>query len=304
MSALVLCAAGTDDPQLEHYVAAAERLGLDTVVAWPGVSGPAPGTAVRGVIAVRRAAAASAAEVARACGVPWHDPVAVRLSGHRLQLLGRLTATGIPVPRFAAVDAASGEGIERLAGVPGPWRVTGVPGGRAGVVDGVEALERLAGQWQREPSTEAVGVLVVEPVLSVPGWVLMGLLDAGALRVLGLIDAESADPQAGGWTRLRSPSALPRAAQAHLAGLVSQACASVGLRQGPIVAVACPVEGQACLVDVWPGALEAPYSDVLAIVGPSLEPVSLEELVVRHATGAVLDGYGLDGQPRTRRFET
>lgn len=304
MPALVLCAAGTDDPQLEHYVAAAERLGLDVVVAWPGASGPAPGTPLRGVIAVRREAAASAADLARTCGVPWHDPVAVRLSGHRLHLLGRLTAAGIPVPRFTAIDAASGEGIERLAGVPGPWRVTDVPAGRAGVVDDVEALERLAAEWQRETSTEAVDVLVVEPVLAAPGWAVMGLLDAGALRVVGLIDTEVADPLVGGWTRLRSPSALPRATQAHLAGLVSQACASLGLRQGPVVAVACPVEGQACLVDVWPGALETPYSDVLAIVGPSLAPVSLEELVVRHAIGAALDGYGLDGQTRMRRFET
>lgn len=304
MSALLLCAAGTDDPHLERYLAAADRLGLAVVVAGPGTSDPAAGLDVRGVVAVQRATAERAAGLAQSHGVPWHDPAAVRASGDRLQLLGRLTATGIPVPRFAAIDAASGEGVERLAGVPAPWRVTAVPGGWAGVVEGVEALERLAGQWQRETPLQADALLVVEPVLEAPGWAVMGLLDAGALRVAGLLDIEVGGLHMDGWRQVRSPSALPRALQAHLAGLVSQACASVGLRQGPVVAVACPVGGQACLVDLWPGALQAPWSEVLAIVGPSLEPVSLEALVVRHALGDVLDGYGVDGQPRIRRLET
>jgi hypothetical protein len=304
MPVLVLCATEADDPQLDRYAAAAERHGLTTIVAVSGHMAAAPGTSVRGVIAVRRGAASSAAELARAWGVPWHDPHAVRLSGHRLQLLGRLTAVGIPVPRFTAVDAASGEGLERMQGIPAPWRVTDPSTQRSAVVEHVDALEAQATAWRRASTAQASdGALVVEPVVETLGWLLVGLLDAGALRVVAIVDADDAGAP-GSSRRLQSPTSLAREAQAHLAGLVSQACACVGLQQGPVVAAAASVDGRACLVDLWPGALEAPSSDVVAVVAPDMAPCTLDDLVVRHAAGEAIDGYALDGRTRTVRLET
>jgi hypothetical protein len=304
MPVLVLCATEVDDPQLERYAAAADRHGLTTIVAVPGRMAPAPGTSVGGVIAARRGAVTAAAALAQTCGVPWHDPHAVRLCGDRLHLLGRLTAAGIPVPRFTAVDAASGEGLERIQGIPAPWRVTDPSTRLSAVVDTVDALEAQATAWRRgSTAPDSVGALVVEPVVETPGWMLVGLLDAGALRVVAIVDAADAGA-AGGGRRLQSPTSLARDAQAHLAGLVSQACACVGLQQGPVVAAAASVDGRACLVEVCPGALEAPSSDVVAVVGPGMAPCTLDDLVVRHAAGEAIDGYALDGRTRTVRLET
>lgn len=321
MSALLLCAADADDPQLDRYAAAAERRGLVSVVVRDAVAARTEAT-VRGVIAVRRADAVLAADLARALGVPWHDPEAVRLSVNRLHMLGRLTAAGLPVPRFTSLDVATGDGLERLAGVPGPWRVTAAdprhdtpaaasagtlaaePPPALRVLEDAHALEAYVAA--RRPADDGAdgegGVLVVEPVLATAGWLVVGLIDAGALRVVTIVDTDDVGPQRG--RCLQVPTALARDAQAHLGGLVAIACASLGLRQGPVVAMAGAMEGGACLVDVWPGTLEVPASDLLQVVGPSMEPVSLEDLVLRQAVGDALDGYALDGRERTIRLET
>lgn len=313
MSTLLVCAAEGDDQRVARYVAATERHGVRPLVITS--LGELPGDAVsaRGVVAVAHNASKLAAEAAPLVGAPWHDLVAVHLTERRLSLLGRLTAAGIPVPKFAAIDAASGEGIERLATLPAPWQVSArLPARLMGrslqrsserltQVEGLTALEALASRWLADPDRQGDGdalTLVVEPVLAGPQWLMVGLLDAGALRVVGIVQRGDATAAPGGEVWLVSPASLSREQQGHLAGLVSRACAAVGLRQGPVLATGYAIDGQACLTNLQAGPFEAPGSDVLALVDPALAPVSLEDLIVRHALGVSLEGYGLVAEER------
>ncbi len=303
MTTVLVCATDAADPRVAPYPEAAARRGLAAHVVTSRDDTLPDGTRVGGVVAVGAAAAPLAAEMARRHGVSWHDPEAVARAGDRLHLLGRLTATGMSVPRFAAVDAATGDGLERLSGLRTPWTVTALPGGRVALAHGPDDLQALAASWRADAPAEAER-LVVEAAWRGPSWLVVGLLDAGALRVVGVVDvdvdaADARTPQpAEGISVLSTPSTLERGAQAHLAGLVAHGCLALGLTQGPVLARAVTVEGRACLVDVAPGSLDIPASTVLAITGPSLEPLTLADLVVRHAVGDGLDAYGMDGSFR------
>lgn len=297
MTTVLVCATEARDPRIAPYLDAAARRRLDArvVTAADAASVPAD-VRVSGVVAVGAASAPLAADVARRHGAPWHDPDAVARAGDRLQWLGRLTATGMPVPRFAAVDAATGDGLERLAGLPAPWAVTAAPVHRLGVAATPDDLVALAATWRPDGD---VRQLVVEAAPHGPSWLVVGLLDAGALRVVAVIDVDAAGDgapeSADGMCTLAVPTALERAAQAHLAGLVARGCLALGLAQGPVVGLALSVEGRACVVDVAPATLDVPASEVLVITGPTLEQLTLADLVVRHAVGDALDDYGMDG---------
>lgn len=304
MPVLLVVAAERTDPRLAAYRTAAATLGHACLVV-DGASDAASAaeamaTEAVGVVAVGEGAAGRAAELARRLGRAWHAPEAVRLADDRLQMLGRLTALGLAVPRFTAVDVATGAGVERLAGLPSPWRVTAVPGRRQAVVDDVGALRTLTERWHSgggEGTGPAPGAQVaVEAELDGPACLVVGLLEGGALRVLGVVDVTEGGPYPDRLRRLAAPSSLTGEAQAHLAGVTAHACAALGLRHGPVVARAAAVGGQVCLVDVAPETLLPPASDVLQIVDPSGARVDLATLVVRHAVGASLEGYALDGR--------
>lgn len=312
MATVLLCAPTRGDARTAPYLEAAVQRGMTALVVTPDDHGVPHGIRAAGVVGIGRRAAALASAVAARHGLPWHVPDAVRLAQDRLQVLGRLTATGMPVPRFAAVDVASGADLERLVGIPAPWRVTSVTGGRHVIVADISGLEALAPAARPEPATSDArdaeaerGRLVVEPHLDGPWWAVVGLLDAGALRVVGLIDVRL-EPSPGAGTNVgqptcvaSSPSSLTREAQGHLAGLVAQGCASLGLRQGPVLAYAASVDGRACVLDVAPRSLEDGAADVLGLVGPAGSAVTLASLVLAHAVGDALDGYAMDGNFRT-----
>jgi len=300
MPTLLVVAADCADPRLAVYREAAEQLDLACVVV-DATGQPTEATAAEaaGVVAVGEGTAVPAALLARRLGLDWHEPDAVRLAGDRLLLLGRLTALGMAVPRFAAVDAATGAGVERLAGLPSPWRVTAVPGGAQAVVHDVDALRVLVERWNDGRAVEAPRQVAVEAELGGPACLVVGLLDGGALRVLGVVDVTEGGPYPERLRRLAVPSSLAGEAQAHLAGATAHACAALGLRQGPVVARAAAVGGQVCLVDVAPETLLAPASDVLQVVDASGARVDLATLIVRHAVGASLDGYALNGSSCT-----
>lgn len=305
---MVLCASRPEASAVARYEEAAARQGCTCrVVADAGEVGDLGG--VEGVVAVGPEDGRCAAAVAARLTLRWHRPEAVALAGDRLQWLGRLTAAGIAVPRFAVVEAATGDGVERLAGVPVPWHVTGGVTGRQAIVRGLDDLRALAEAWSARgngPSRAGAGdgddadeALVVEATVSGPAWGAVGLLDAGALRIVGTFATANAGADREGAWVVTAPSGLARTDEAHLAGVVARACAALGLRDGPIVAEVRQVGQYPCLMALQPGSLEAARADVLALVGPGGRPVSLEDVVVRHARGLSLEGYALEGRPRT-----
>lgn len=305
---MVLCASSAEATAVARYEQAAARQSCTCrVVADAGKVGDGDGVA--GVVAVGLEDVRCAADVAARLTLRWHRPEAVALAGDRLQWLGRLTAAGIAVPRFAMVEAATGDGVERLAGVPVPWRVTGGVTGLQAIVRGLDDLRALAEAWRERgngPSgagasdgEDAGAALVVEATVSGPAWGAVGLLDAGALRVVGTFATETAGADRDGPWVVTAPSGLARSDEAHLAGVVARACAALGLRDGPIVAEVRQVGQYPCLMALQPGSLEAARADVLGLVGPDGRPVSLEDVVVRHARELSLEGYALDGRPRT-----
>lgn len=338
MATLLVCATGAGSEtgtgtgtghgsvaaQVAAYRDAGARRNLRTHVVTSAGDGLPGGARPAGVVASDLRSAELAAETARRHGLAWHDVEAVTRAGDRLYVLGRLTATGMPVPRFAAVDAATGDGLERLAGLPSPWRVTGGAGPvrRIARVQDLEGLQALASAWRDEAGGGdglVVERLAIEPAWDGPSWLVVGLLDAGALRVVGIIDVDAASGPAAQLARgaeagrtqpagaagtclLSAPTTLARDAQAHLAGLVAHGCRALGLTQGPVLARAVTVAGRACLVDVAPTTLDVSASAVIAIVGPALEPLTLADLVVRQAVGDPLDEYGMDGSFRHVRM--
>jgi biotin carboxylase len=129
----------------------------------------------------------------------------------------------------------------------------------------------------------------------VPGaeFALEGVLEHGALRVFAIF--EKPDPLEGPYfeeTIYATPPRLAHEAQRELAGTVAHAAAALGLRHGPVHAE-CRLNAQGVFVlEVAARPIGGLCARALRFVTASRAGVTLEELLVRHALGEPLEGYG------------
>jgi formate-dependent phosphoribosylglycinamide formyltransferase (GAR transformylase) len=139
---------------------------------------------------------------------------------------------------------------------------------------------------------EAAGWILVERYLEGTEVALEGIVDRGRLKVLALFDKP--DPLVGPYfeeTIYVTPSRLDDALQARIAGAAAQAVDVLGLRHGPIHA-------EVRLTPEGPVVLEVAVRPIGGLCaralrfdgGPSVPALSLEELIIRHALGAPVDG--------------
>ena len=267
---------GNVDAAVDIIVALHDRLSLDAVVAVDD-----QGVAV---------AAAASARLGLA-----HNPVdAVAATRDKAVLRARLAAAAVAQPNYGLV--APGQSVAAAAAQVG-YPCVVKPVSRSGS----QGVIRVDDDVQAVAAVDRVRAIVgpLEPVL-VEGFVVgaevavEGLLVAGALQVLAVFDKP--DPLDGPFfeeTIYVTPSCQPALVQVSLAATVASAAAALGLREGPVHAeLRVGADGRPVVIEVAARSIGGLCSRALRF-GPG---ISLEEVIVRHAVGAGLDGLRREAQ--------
>ena len=224
-----------------------------------------------------------------------HNPIeAVAATRDKAALRARLGAAAVAQPDYRVV--APGQSVAAAAGQIG-YPCVVKPVSRSGS----QGVIRVDDDGQASAGGERVRAIVGpgEPVL-VEGFVagaevaVEALLVGGVLEVLAIFDKP--DPLDGPFfeeTIYVTPSRQPAPILASLAATVTAAAAAVGLREGPVHAeLRVGADGR-------PVVIEVAARSIGGLCARSLRfgaGVSLEEIIVRHAIGAGLDGLRRETQ--------
>lgn len=239
------------------------------------------------VVAVDERGVTVAAGATTRLGLPGNPPEAAARSRDKAALRRALAAREVPQPAFAVV--APGEDVGAAAASVGfPCVVKPVSlSASQGVLRADSAEEAVAAAelaWSLVPAGEPV---VVEAYVPGEEVAVEGLLRDGVLTVLAVFDKP--DPLVGptfAETLYVTPSRHPASVLAAAAALTGQACAAIGLVDGPIHAeLRLPPDG-------GPVVLEVAARTIGGLCARTLRfglGVSLEELVLRHAIGRRTD---------------
>ncbi len=250
---------------------------------------------VRAILGVDDSGTVLAARAGAALGLPHNAPDAAEAAGNKARMRARFAAAGVPSPQFHVfnvnddpeeiLEVLEAEGL----GFPVVLKPTHLSASK-GVMradDPIEFIERFE-RLRRILSTEGCDDLLVERFIPGREVALEGLLQAGALTVLALFDKP--DPLDGPFfeeTLYVTPSRLPAATQAAILAAARQACAALGLREGPVHAELRVNAQGAWLVEVAARSIGGLCSRVLRFTHSA--SVSLEELILRQALGLAVD---------------
>lgn len=253
-----------------------------------------------GVVGVDDDTAVAAAAIAAALGLSGNSMRAARAARDKLEQRQLLAAAGVPVPRFSAhrVDEDPRRAALRAPYpcVLKPLRLSASRGViRADTPEGFatafERVRRILAQPEVAACGEPARQVLVEEFVPGPEYALEGLLVDGALRVLALFDKP--DPLDGPYfeeTIYVTPSRLSADAPRAVADCAARAAGALGLRHGPVHAELRVNERGLWLIEVAARPIGGRCSGALRFEsrdpGPgNREPVSLEEIVIRHALG-------------------
>jgi biotin carboxylase len=327
--ARVLLFAQTTGYQTRGFEAAARALGVELIYATDrchGLDDPwrdgaiavrfeDPASAVRdvreaagvrsidGVLAVGDRPALLASNVAAALGLPWHRPSGVEAATSKLLTRGRLLAANLPVPWFVSLDLDDPlEAVADRIRFPCVVKPLALSASR-GVIraDDPEALlaaiQRVRALLRspeiRQQKNPAHDTLLIEGYIEGQELVLEGLMEHGVLRVLAIF--EKPDPLDGPFfeeTIYVTPPALSFDVQRAIAGTVAHAALALGLGHGPIHAE-CRVSDRGLYVlEVAPRPIGGLCARALRFGSGERQGLSLEELLLRHALGEALEGWG------------
>jgi biotin carboxylase len=316
----VLLLLPTETYRAKDFLAAAERLGVDVVVgcerrqAMADAMGDGAVVVAMGkvdaaveiiaalharrsldaVLAVDDQGLVVAAAASARLGLA-HNPIeAVAATRDKAALRARLGAGAVAQPDYRVV--APGQSVAAAAGQIG-YPCVVKPVSRSGS----QGVIRVDDDVQASAVAERVRAVVGpgEPVL-VEGFVagaevaVEALLVGGVLEVLAIFDKP--DPLDGPFfeeTIYVTPSRQPAPILASMAATVTAAAAAVGLREGPVHAeLRVGADGR-------PVVIEVAARSIGGLCARSLRfgaGVSLEEIIVRHAIGAGLDGLRRETQ--------
>lgn len=255
------------------------------------------------IVAVDDGGALIAAHAARRLELPYNPVSAVEATRNKALLRQRLHDAGLPSPPYG-VAALADEPTEvaRQVEYPVVLKPLALSASR-GVIrandaaEFVEAFERIRRILEEPAAREECGTLLADRVL-IEGYIpgvevsLEGLLDDGRLRVLALFDKP--DPLEGPYfeeTIYVTPSRLPEEEQHLVAETTEAACRTLGLADGPVHAELRLHDGQAYAVDIAARSIGGLCARTLQF-GTGM---SLEELLLRHATGQDIPSYERDG---------
>ncbi len=329
MTKTVLVMAATTGYQTRAFEAAARALGVSLVYATdrcdqlddPWRDGAIPvdfrheeaaveaiGASVQrqplgGVIATGDRPARIAARAARALGLPFHEPDGVRAAVNKLATRGRLLAGGLAVPWFVrlSIDEDLGRVADRLR-FPAVVKPLALSASR-GVIraDDPVALENALARVRailRSPDVRAQADPAHDDILIegfIPGreLALEGVMEAGQLRVFAIFDKpEPLDGPFFEETIYVTPPNLTDAERRVIAGTIAHAAHALGLHHGPVHAECRVNEAGVFVLEVAPRPIGGLCADVLRFESASARGVTLEDLLLRHAVGESLEGFG------------
>jgi biotin carboxylase len=263
-------------------------------------SGPRPLDAVVGVDDLTTTAAAAIAE---RLGLRASPLAAVTAARNKYEMRQCLAAAGVPVPRFRRIALGedpflSARGVT-FPCVLKPLALSASRGViRANTIDQfVAAFHRIGAILRRDDvavTGEAARSLLAEQF--VPGLevALEGLLMGGRLHTLALFDKP--DPLDGPFfeeTIYVTPSRLPEAVQRRIVAVAAEACAALGLTEGP-------VHAEVRVNDDGPWVIEVAARSIGGLCSRTLRfgtGLSLEELILRHALGWPIDSLARERRP-------
>jgi biotin carboxylase len=257
------------------------------------------------IVAVDDAGALVAAAASEMLGIAHNSFDAVEATRNKHLLRRRLTQGELLSPdyRVVAVDADPATVAAELAAQGGfpcvvkPLSLSGSRGVmRANDAESfVAAFERLRGILSDPEVSEDCGDTAGEVLIEgyIPGVEVSmeGLLEGGELHVLALFDKP--DPLEGPFfeeTIYVTPSRLSSQVQDEISEVVERAARAIGLDDGPIHA-----ELRVNDDGVWPIDIAARSIGGLCSRTLSFVSGSLEDLILRHATGAGIPSYERTG---------
>ena len=259
------------------------------------------------IVAVDDGGTLLAARAARRLELPYNAVAAVEATRNKALLRERLAAAHVPAPPYRvvpiALDTAALEAVARDLPYPVVLKPLALSASR-GVIradDAAEftaAFERVRAILAQPDVTGECGTELADRIL-VEGYVpgvevsIEGLLNDGRLRVLAIFDKP--DPLEGPFfeeTIYVTPSRLSDADQRTLADTTMAACRALGLTHGAVHAELRLHEGVAYPIDIAARSIGGLCSRTLDF-GTGM---SLEELILRHATGAEVPTYARDAR--------
>jgi hypothetical protein len=268
---------------------------------------------IDGVLAVGDRPTLIAARVSEALGLNGHPYEAARIARHKRLTREQLREAGLLVPWFQSMAVSDDPRVPGPPGFPCVVKPAGLSGSRGVMrVDDeaglLAAFDRLRALLQapdiRNERSEIHDLAIIEGFIAGRELALEGLMTGGVLQTLAIFDKP--DPLDGPFfeeTIYATPSERPDAVQRVIAEEVARAAAAIGLHHGPIHAecrinasgvfvlevAARPIGGlcaRALRFESHGGAScmeRAPTSNIA--------PISLEELLLRHALGEAVGGW-------------
>ena len=238
------------------------------------------------VVPVDDQTAVVAAAISQRLGLKANPLPAVSTARDKHAMRRCLAEAGVPVPRFELVNVADDPAVSaRRVEYPCVLKPRSLSASR-GVIRANDAREFVAAFHRIAAILEVVeGSLLVEEFIPGAEVALEGLLMGGALHVLALFDKP--DPLDGPFfeeTIYVTPSRLSQAVQARIAAVTRDACAELGLTEGPIHAELRVNARGPCVLEVAARSIGGLCSRTLTF-GTGL---SLEELILCHALGRPL----------------
>ena len=263
----------------------------------------AQGMSLDAIVAVDDAGAMLAARASWRLELP-HNPVeAVEATRNKALLRDRLAAAGLPSPLYQVVpiDASAGLIVSDLVFpvVVKPLALSGSRGViRADTADQFSAAFERIGRILSQPECAAEAGNLANQVL-IEGYIpgvevsVEGLLTDGRLEVLAIFDKPN--PLEGPFfeeTIYVTPSRLSPTEQELVIAATQRATAAIGLEDGPVHAELRVNDDGVYPIDIAARSIGGLCSRTLSF-GTGL---SLEELILRHATGSTLPSLCREAQ--------
>jgi biotin carboxylase len=312
----LLLFAATTGYQIRVFADAARRLGVDLTLAtdrchvlddpWGDHAVPvrfedipASLEALRGrrfdaVAAVGDQPTVLAAEAAWELGIPFHPPSAVRACHDKYLARQLFQAAGLPVPQFFRVKVdESAAASARRAAYPCVLKPLGLSASR-GVIrannpeEFVDAFQRIKALVEKSPDIriareERDQYLQVEAYIPGREFAVEGLVTRGTPRILAIFDKP--DPLEGPFfeeTIYVTPSREAGSVQQVIRDTVRKAVRALSLDHGPFHAELRANDSGVWMLEVAARPIGGLCSKALRFGGG----MPLEELILRHATGA------------------
>ncbi|MBV8950994.1 MAG: ATP-grasp domain-containing protein, partial [Actinobacteria bacterium] len=308
--ARVLLLLPTATYRARDFIAAARRLGVEVVVGSeePQVVGEegantvlvplhdvdAAATAVGAldrrlpldaVVAVDDQGVVVAGEVAARLGLPHNPSDALTATRDKAVLRATLGAAEIPQTEYRVVNTAE-EARDAASAIGVPVVVKPVALSASRGVIRVDRTDEVPGIAARVLGIQGRPPLLVERYVPGAEVALEGLVHDGEVEVLAIFDKP--DPLEGPSfeeTLYVTPSRLDAASQREIVRVTSSAVAALGLQTGPVHAeLRVPSEGEAVVLELAARSIGGLCARSL-VFGLG---VSLEELILRQATGRAL----------------